>query len=73
MYRYDKVETRSNIVSISLETSSDMAIDDNMIVSETYFDITGHKVSSPAIGVYIRKRIFANGTIITDKVGVTTR
>lgn len=33
-----------------------------------YFDLNGKPVSKPAGGIFIRKQIFSDGTVITDKV-----
>lgn len=70
IYRYNGVETRSNIVSIPVGTDSVESIEESDIISETYFDMAGRKVNSPNSGIYIRKRTFTDGSTRTSKVAV---
>lgn len=68
IYRYNGVETRSNIVSIQIGSNTLEPVIGKEVMAETYFDLAGRKVVSPANGVYVCKRIFTDGTTVTEKV-----
>ncbi len=69
IYRYNGVDTRSNIVSILTGNVGIEAVADHKeIVSESYTDIYGRRIDSPDHGLYIRTRTYNDGTKVTDKI-----
>lgn len=43
---------------------------DKKLSSLTYYDLSGRKVSNPTNGVYVKKFVYADGTVNTEKVTV---
>lgn len=68
VYKYEGVETESEIVTMTIESGIEGTVTDRTVTSETYFDLTGRALSQPANGLYIVKRTFSDGSCETAKV-----
>lgn len=67
IYYYDGVETRSDIVSINLESGVDKVGLDKEIAKVVYFDLAGREVVNPANGLYIQHTTYTDGTTVSTK------
>lgn len=64
---YDGVTYESNLVELNMETGevsglNNIAADAN-VVSETFYDLSGKKVSKPANGIFVKRVVLDNGTV----------
>lgn len=69
---YDGVTYESNLVEMDVMpggiTSPVDEIPDNAtVVSETYYDLSGRKVTNPQGGVFVKRTVLDNGTVINKK------
>lgn len=68
VYKYDGVETRSEIVTINLEEDAVAALNaDKEVADVRYFDMTGREVSNPSEGLFIKRITYADGTVASLK------
>lgn len=68
----DGVTYESNLVELDVVagdiTSAVNEISDNdIVVSETYYDLSGRKVSNPQSGVFVKRTLLDNGTVKVSK------
>lgn len=68
VYKYDGVETRSEIVSLDLESIAVNGINaDKQVASVRYYDIAGREMASPADGLFIKRITYTDGSVTTLK------
>lgn len=69
VYKYDGVETRSEIVTLDLESGSKVnALDaDKKVAKVAYYDIAGRAVANPANGLFIKKTTYTDGSVVSTK------
>ena len=68
VYKYDGVETRSEIVTLDLEGSSVRDVNaDKKVADVKYFDIAGREVTNNAKGLFIKRITFSDGSSIAVK------
>lgn len=68
VYKYDGVETRSEIVSLDLEGSAVEGLNaDKKVANVKYYDVAGREVSKPASGLCIKRTTYSDGTVSTLK------
>ncbi|MDE6547564.1 MAG: hypothetical protein K2L22_01070 [Muribaculaceae bacterium] len=68
VYKYDGVETRSEIMTISLEESAVEDINvDKEVAAVKYFDMSGREVSDPSCGLFIERITYADGSVASFK------
>lgn len=71
VYRHNGVETRSEIVTISLDSSSVEALGAAKKVADVkYYDLSGKQVDAPASGIFVKRVTFEDGTVDTFKKAV---
>lgn len=68
IYNYEGEETRSEIVTINLDTNSVKGIDsDKEVANVVYFDLAGRRIANPANGLYIKRTTYTDGTTVSAK------
>lgn len=68
VYKYDGVETRSDIISLALDGESVNGINaDKKVASVKYYDIAGSEVAMPASGLFIKRITYTDGTTVSIK------
>lgn len=68
IYDFDGEETTSNVVTLELETNGLNEIEAiSEVVSEQYFDLAGRSITCPSEGLYIVKRTFRDGKVLSTK------
>ncbi len=68
VYKYNGVETRSEIVTLDLDPTAVEGINsDKKIRSIKYYDIAGREISKPVHGLFIKRITYTDDTIITQK------
>lgn len=71
VYRHNGVETRSEIETISLDSSSVEALGAAKKVADVkYYDLSGKQVDAPASGIFVKRVTFEDGTVDTFKKAV---
>ena len=78
IYHYEGVETKSDIVTMDVETGEittesgieSVVIDMNDVRDIEYYSLDGSRVKNPDKGLYIKKYNLANGKSVTRKVMV---
>lgn len=72
VYRYNGVETRSNIVTVKFENPGAVdAMESGRNVADVkYFDLSGREVETPAAGIFVKRVTFDDGTVATYKKAV---
>lgn len=73
VYKYGGETTYSailtyNIVTDQVTNAIDSTIADSIIVNETYYDLSGRKVTNPSNGIFVKKATLENGKVVTSKV-----
>lgn len=75
VYKYDGKETSSDIVTLNVftgdVTEQPAGVDSLVsapVVGETYYDLSGRKVSDPANGIFVKRSILSDGKVVTRKV-----
>ena len=68
---YDGVTYESDIVEIDVEengiTSGINETSSANVINETYYDLSGRKVSNPSNGIFIKHTLLDNGTVKVTK------
>lgn len=68
IYYYNGEETRSEIVTLSLDPSAVKAVDsDKEVAKVVYFDLAGRAVANPTNGLYIKRTTYTDGTTVSAK------
>lgn len=68
IYKYNGEETRSEIVTISLDEDAVDAVNaDKKIAGVKFFDVAGREVSKAAKGVVIKRVVYEDGTVASFK------
>ncbi|MDE7096279.1 MAG: hypothetical protein K2O47_02165 [Muribaculaceae bacterium] len=68
IYRYNDVETRSDIVSINLEEQDAVAgIEAGKVTEVKYYDPAGREVRDPGAGIFIVRVVCEDGTVTSFK------
>ena len=74
VYTVDGVTNKTNIISYVLATGEttnsagiDSITDAKQVSSTVYYDLTGHKVTNPSAGLYIKKTVYTDGTVKSTK------
>lgn len=71
IYRYNGEETRSDIVTIDLETSAVGTVDADRKATEVkYFDLSGREVAIPTSGIFVKRVTFDDGSTATYKKAI---
>ena len=70
VYKYDGMTMKSDIVTLNLKEVAGIhdTTGDKRVVSTTYFDLSGRRVSGDARGVVIRRQLFDDNTTATSKI-----
>ncbi|MDE5882776.1 MAG: hypothetical protein K2H60_13715, partial [Muribaculaceae bacterium] len=69
VYKYNGVETRSEIVTLDLEDDAVAAINSGKRVTDIkYYDIAGRIVEKPASGVVIKRVVYEDGSVDSSKM-----
>ena len=70
VYKYDGMTMKSDIVTLNLKEVAGIhdTPADKRVVSTTYFDLSGRRVSGNARGVVIRRQLFDDNTTATSKI-----
>lgn len=75
VYKYEGVETVSDIVTLNIETgevttepgAGIQGVDNFNLISTEYYDLSGRRISHPTNGIFIKKDISSNGEIKVSK------
>ncbi len=69
VYKYNGVETRSEIVTLDLEDDAVAAINSGKRVTDIkYYDIAGRIVQKPTSGVVIKRIVYEDGSVDSSKM-----
>lgn len=67
IYKDGEKELKSDIVTCDA-AGIRSTVANGQLQSETYYDLQGRRVTNPAAGLYIRRAVYADGTIETTKL-----
>lgn len=74
VYRYNGVETHSNIIGVNVETgdfyNEVKSLLSAPVISEVYYDLNGRRVNNPSKGLYIVRSTMSDGKVVSKKVMV---
>ncbi|MDE6856157.1 MAG: hypothetical protein K2J34_06820, partial [Muribaculaceae bacterium] len=71
VYNYDGVETRSEIMTLDLETTAVDGVEAGRKMTDVkYFDLSGREVASPAEGIFVKRVTFDDGSVATFKQAI---
>ena len=69
IYRCGDKETRSDIVTISVDSDSvDSLADGRGVVNVEFYDLSGHRIATPSQGVFVKRVTFEDGSVRTSKI-----
>lgn len=68
IYKYDGKETRSNIVTIKVDSSVNDIDSEKEVGKIKYYDLTGREIAHPADGLYVKQTTYSDGTVRSTKV-----
>ena len=68
VYYFNDIETEGPIVTLDLEATDVVSINDSVILNVEYFDLTGKKTSDRTKGMLIKRTTYSNGQVTTSKI-----